>query len=67
MELLHSGKVMELNRSPDVVNPLSVSIHRKGKKRLILDLCYINKVLIKHGVKYEDWRLPYPISRRVLL
>ena len=51
MELLHSGRVMELNRPCDVVNPFSVSIHPNGKKRLVLDLCYINNFLIKHGVK----------------
>ena len=54
---LHSGRVMELNRPPDVVNPLSVSIQPIGKKRLILYLRYINNFLIKHRVKYEDWKI----------
>ena len=57
LELLHSGRVMELNRPPDVVNPLRVSIQPNGKKRLILDLRYINSFLIKHRVKYEDWKI----------
>ena len=57
MKFLHSGRVIELNRSPDVVNPLSVSIQPNGKKRLILDLRYINNFLIKHKVKYEDWKI----------
>ena len=30
LELLHSGRVMELNSPPDVVNPLSVSIQPNG-------------------------------------
>ena len=57
LELLHSGRVMELNRPPDVVNPLSVSIQPNGKKRLILYLRYINNFLIKQRVKYEDWKI----------
>ena len=57
LELLHSGKVMELNRPPDVVNPLSVSIQPIGKKRLILYLRYISNFVIKHRVKYEDWKI----------
>ena len=57
LELLHSARVMELNRPPHVVNPLSVSIQPNDKKRLILDLRYINNFLIKHRVKYEDWKI----------
>ena len=53
LELFHSARVMELNRLPHVVNPLSVSIQPNGKKRLILDLRYINNFLIKRRVKYE--------------
>ena len=63
LELLHSGRVMELNRPPDVVNPLSVSIQPNGKKRLILDLRYINNFLIKHRVSTKIGRLPYPILK----
>ena len=48
---------MELNGPPDVVNPLSVSIQPNGKKRLILDLRYINNFLIKQKFKYEDWKI----------
>ena len=57
LELLHSGRVMELNSPPDVVNPLSVSVQPNGKKRLILDLRYINNFLFKRRVKYEDWKI----------
>ena len=38
------------------VNPLSVSVQATGKKRLILDLIYVNKCLRKMRVKYEDWK-----------
>ena len=57
LELLQLGGVMELKRPPDVVNPLSVSIHPNGKNRSILDLRFINSFLIKHGVKYEDCKI----------
>ena len=67
LKLLHTARVMELNKPPHVVNPLSVFIQPNGKNRLILDLRYINNFLIKRKVKYEDGRLPYPTSKRVLL
>ena len=47
---------METNVPPRVVNPLSVSVQANGKKRLILDLRYVNKFLRKLHVKYEDWK-----------
>ena len=40
-----------------MVNPLSVSVQASGKKRLILDLRYINKFLKKTHIKYEDWKI----------
>lgn len=40
-----------------VINPLSVSIQSCGKKRLILDLRYVNKHLFKQRFKCEDWRV----------
>ena len=56
LELLNTARVMELYKPPHVVNPLSVSIRPNGKKRLILDLGYINNFLIQCKVKYEDWK-----------
>ena len=53
-ELVESGRVLEVVVPPLVVNPLSVST---GKKRLILDLRYVNKCLRKMRVKYEDWKI----------
>ena len=35
---------------------MSVSVQANGKKRLILDLRYVNKFLRKVHVKYEDWK-----------
>ena len=56
-ELVLSGRVCEVSQEPLVVNPLSVSIQPCGKKRLILDLCHVNKCLVKQRVKYEDWKV----------
>ena len=56
-ELVESGRVLEVVVPPLVVNPLSVSVQANGKKRLILDLRYINKCLRKMRVKYEDWKI----------
>lgn len=52
-QLILKGCIKETVRPPKVVNPLSVAINSNGKKRLILDLRYINDHLFKFGVKYE--------------
>ena len=59
-ELVESGRVVEVDVPPLVVNPLSVSVQASGKKRLLLDLRYINKCLRKMRVKYEDWKIALP-------
>ena len=50
-----------------MINPLSVSSN-KGKRRLILDLIYINNHLEKRKVKFEDWKVfqNYLISENFL-
>ena len=47
--------MFEVQNKPHVINPLSVSTNSSGKKRLILDLRYVNKNLCKQSVKFEDW------------
>ena len=42
--------------TPKVINPLSVSVNSKGKKRLILDLRYVNDHLYKEKIKFDDWK-----------
>ena len=46
-DLLMAGSAVECGCAPNVVNPLSVSIHARGKKRLILDLP------ISESISYE--------------
>ena len=54
-KLLQDGLVRESLTKPQVVSPLSVA-ENKGKKRLILDLRYVNTHLIKDKIKYDDWK-----------
>lgn len=56
-ELLRTHRVVELAHGIQVINPLSVSVQANGKKRLILDLRYVNEHLKKQKVKYEDWKI----------
>ena len=53
-DLVESDRVVETKVPPRVVNPLSVSVQANGKKKLILDLRYVNKFLRKMHVKFED-------------
>ena len=46
-DLVESGRVLHTKVFPRVFNPLSVSVQANGKKRLILDLRYVNKFLHK--------------------
>ena len=52
-EMHRPGTVKECLTRPKVLNPLSVST--KGKKRLILDLRYVNNHLFKSKIKFDDW------------
>ena len=53
-DLVESGCVVETNVPPRVVYPLYVSVQANGKKRLILDLRYVNKFLPKMHVKVSS-------------
>lgn len=56
-DLLQDNSVIEVDHIPHVVSPLSVSTDRAGKKRLILDLRYVNKHLYKERISFDDWRV----------
>ena len=57
-KLLVSGRIVQVPQNQlIVINPLSVAIQQnKGKKRLILDLRYVNKHIYKQKIKFDDWR-----------
>ena len=52
--LLSDNRVEEVFEMPTFINPLSVSVHSSGKKRLILDLRHINLFIYKQKFKCED-------------
>ena len=54
-DLLQSGSVIEVDHKPFVVNPLTVA-QNSVKKRLVLDLRYVNPFLWKEHVRFEDWK-----------
>ena len=54
LDLLKMNCIEELDEAPDIMNPLSVSTHSSGKKRLILDLRHVNLYVYKQEFKYED-------------
>ena len=52
LELVTSGRVCRVSKFYlRVINPLSVSVQSCGKKRLILDLRYVNQYIFKQKVK----------------
>ena len=55
-EMLKCGSIIEAEKAPEVINPLSVSINPSGKKRLILDLRYVNTHVYNDKIKFEDWK-----------
>ncbi|XP_072025653.1 uncharacterized protein [Amphiura filiformis] len=55
-DLVKKGLVLQVSEKPTVINPLTVSIQKSGKKRLILDLRHVNAHIWKQKVKFEDWR-----------
>ena len=55
-ELLKCGSIIEAEKPPEVINPLSVSINSPRKKRLILDLRNVNTHVYKDKIKFQDWK-----------
>ena len=56
-ELLATKRVVEVKEPPYIINPLSVTIQRSRKKRLVLDLRHVNYHLAQQKFKYEDWKV----------
>ena len=50
-----AGCVIETYEILIVVSPLFVNVNSSGKKRLILDLRYVNAHLIKDYIRFDDW------------
>ena len=54
LERWRDNRIEEVFSSPDIVNPLSVSVQSSGKKRLILDLRHTNLHIYKQKFRCED-------------
>ena len=55
-EMIKISSIKEVEAPPKVINPLSVSENSASKKRLVLDLGYINEHLYKYKIKFDDWK-----------
>ena len=55
-ELVKCGSIIEAEKPPEVINPVTVSINSSGEKRVILDLRYVNSHVYKDKIKFEDWK-----------
>ena len=53
-DLISNDFATEVFEPPVIINPLSVSIQKSGKKRLILDLRHVNQFLYKCRFRCED-------------
>ena len=53
-ELALAGCIVTAEQQPVICSPLSVVESTSGKKRLVLDLRYVNEFLWKDKFKYED-------------
>ena len=55
-ELLAHECVVQVDTVPYICSPLSVVVGPADKKRLVLNLKYLNQFLRKHTFKYEDMK-----------
>ena len=53
LDLLASDRISEFSKDS---LPLSVSTQSSGKRRLILDLRFVNQFILKQQVKFEDYK-----------
>ena len=56
-DLENNRCILEVDSIPHICSPLSVVKNSSGKKRLVIDLRYLNGYLLKEKFKYEDLRL----------
>ena len=55
-DLLDTGCIRKMHERPIVCSPLLVVVNNSGKKRLVINLRYVNLFLWKEKFKYEDMR-----------
>ena len=54
-DLVERGVIVETPFVPWVVNPLTVNVNHEGKKRLILDLRFLNQFVLLEHIRFDDW------------
>ena len=64
VELLATGCVVEVTDRPHICSPLSVVESSSGKRRLVINLRYLNRFLWKNRFKYEDLRVAMLLLER---
>ena len=55
-ELLASQRIKAVQALPHVCSPLLVVVNESGKKRLVINLRFLNQYLLRQKFKYEDLR-----------
>ena len=55
--MLADRRVWSIDEQPHVCSPLAVVTNNLGKKRLVVNLSYLNKFLCKEKFKYKDLRV----------
>ena len=63
-ELVSTRCVKQCSECPVMCSPLSVVVNHKGKKRLVLDLCYVNQFILMKKFKYEGLNMVPQLSSK---
>lgn len=63
-ELLQNRCIRKVDTRPHVCSPLAVVTNGEGKKRLVLNLRYLNQFLLKERFKYEDLHIAMLLFKR---
>ena len=63
-ELVSTQCVEQFSYCPVVCSPLSVVVNHKGKKRLVLDLRYVNQFVLMKKIKYKGLNLVPQLFRK---
>lgn len=57
LDLVNNQCILEVDSVPRICSPLSVVTNSSAKKRLVIDLRYLNRYLLKENFKYKVVRL----------
>ena len=66
-ELVAPSCVVQCSVYPAVCSPLSVVVYAYGKKQLVLDLRYVNQLILLTKLKYEGLNVVPQISQKEII